>query len=94
MSDIARARAILEELKEDVATSTVYEIRSRIDYALVLMRRTITKKRAISRRKPLTEEQKIAIRKYFESYPRTPLDAVAQRYGVANGRISEALRGI
>jgi len=107
MSDIPRAREILKSILDDlggpgfvyVDMAGVYvdmarsELRDKLQDALGLMGRHYLKPPAPRRRRPLTEDQKIAIRAEIAANPTVALDSIARRYDVANGRVSEALRG-
>ena len=63
-----------------------------IDLALETVRRSPTRKRAITKHAPLTDEQKEAVRKMAFKHPELHLDEIAKLFATNPGRISEALR--
>jgi len=78
-NDLAQPAAVIAEEIRQLAYQTI--------------RRPPTRKPARVKHPPLTEKEKLAIRKMAWENPALHLDDIAKAFNVNPGRISEALRG-
>lgn len=98
-SSIPQARDILNKLIVELEPATQgavsligpSEVILRVNSALMLMTRRPATRKAPKRLKPLSDEDKMAIRVYARDVPEASQLDIAVRFGTNPGRVSEAL---
>jgi hypothetical protein len=94
MSDIKKAREIVEDVMGYMALAGERDIAAKLKEGLALMvRKPYARPRAMGTRTIMSNKIARRLIRDAKANPGTPLDEISAKYGVAGGRVTEALQG-
>ena len=92
MSDMAAAREKIEKVRDSLKAKKLYGLARKLDNALLLTFKEKALRRAPTKNKQLTPEQKAMVRRIAYRNSDMHQQTIAEKFKVNQGRISSALR--